>query len=193
MKRSLHLLVAAGVLALLTAAVPAQTLPPASPTTGKKVDEPPFDVREHYTKYEYRVPMRDGVKLFTAVYVPKDAAKPYPFLMVRTPYSVSVAAAREGKNAYGEDHFPHSDRHLGPGEQFDKAGYIFVFQDVRGRFQSEGKFVEMAPHLDVKNGPGDVDPSTDMHDTVDFLLKTVPNHNGRVGIWGISYPGFNTA
>lgn len=171
----------------------AQNRPPASPTTEKKADEPPFDVREHYTKYEYRVPMRDGAKLFTAVYVPKDQGKPYPFLMVRTPYSVSVADGREGANRYGVDHFPPDTRHLGPGAAFDKAGYIFVFQDVRGRFESEGTFVEMAPHVDDKKSPADVDPSSDMHDTVDFLLKNVPNHNGKVGIWGISYPGFFTA
>ncbi len=186
---------AASILVLSAGALPAQTpnRPPADPTTGKKADEPPYDVREHYTKYEYRIPMRDGVKLFTAVYVPKDQSKPYPFLLIRTPYSVSVADAREGKNSYGEDHFPPATRHLGPSEDFDRAGYIFVNQDVRGRFESEGKFVEMAPHLDEKKSPADVDPSTDMYDTVDWLLHNVPNHNGRVGIWGISYPGFNTA
>ncbi len=171
----------------------AQNRPPAPPTLEKKVEEAPFDLREHYTKYEYQVPMRDGAKLFTAVYVPKDGSKPYPFLMVRTPYSVSVADGHEGKNAYGEDHFPPATRHLGPGKEFDEAGYIFVFQDVRGRFLSEGRFVEMAPHLDDKKSPVDVDPSTDMHDTIDFLLKTIPNNNGCVGVWGISYPGFNTA
>ncbi len=182
-------------LVLLSGTVPAQVsnLPPTSPTIEKKTDEAPFDIREHYTKYEYRIPMRDGVKLFTAVYVPKDQSRPYPFLMIRTPYSVSVADARDGKNAYGEDHFPPSTRHLGPAAEFDKAGYIFVNQDVRGRFQSEGKFVEMYPHVDEKKSATDVDPSTDMYDTVDWLLKHVPNNNGRVGIWGISYPGFNTA
>ncbi len=180
-------------LLLQTAATHAQNTPPRAPTTEKKADEAPFDVREHYTKYEYRIPMRDGAKLFTAVYVPKDQSKPYPFLMIRTPYSVSVADGRDDKNSYGEDHFPPSTRHLGPSEEFDRAGYIFVFQDVRGRFESEGKFVEMYPHIDDKKSPSDVDPSSDMHDTVDWLLKNVPNNNGRVGIWGISYPGFNTA
>ncbi len=191
-----HLLrFSAACLVLLAGATQAQTpnRPPAAPTTEKKADEPPFDVREHYTKYEYRIPMRDGVKLFTAVYVPKDQSKPYPFLLIRTPYSVSVADARDGKNAYGEDHFPPSTRHLGPSEDFDRAGYIFVNQDVRGRFESEGKFIEMTPHLDDKKSPADVDPSTDMYDTVDWLVHNVPNNNGRVGIWGISYPGFNTA
>jgi putative CocE/NonD family hydrolase len=140
-------------------------------------------VRSHYTKYEYRIPMRDGVRLFTAVYVPKvsafpDDPGPYPILMDRTPYSVSP---------YGEDKYPPR---LGPSDEFEKAGYIFVYQDVRGRWMSEGDFVEMRPHIDVKKSPKDVDDSSDTSDTVDFLLKNVPNNNGKVGIWGISYPGF---
>ncbi len=147
-----------------------------------KVPEPQEDyVRAHYTKYEYRIPMRDGVHLFTAVYVPKDASQAYPFLMDRTPYSVAP---------YGEDHYP---KRLGPSDEFEKAGYIFVYQDVRGRYVSEGTFVEMRPHIDVKNSPKDVDDSSDTYDTIEFLLKHVPNNNGRVGIWGISYPGFYTS
>ena len=143
-------------------------------------------VKAHYTKYEYRIPMRDGKKLFTAVYVPKDSAfpneaGPHPFLMDRTPYSVGP---------YGEDMYP---AHLGPSDEFEKAAYIFVYQDVRGRWQSEGEFVEMRPHIDQKKGPQDVDDSSDTSDTIDFLLKTVPNNNGKVGIWGISYPGFYTS
>ena len=140
-----------------------------------------FSVREHYTKYEYRIPMRDGVHLFTAVYVPKDASVAYPFLVNRTPYSVSP---------YGEDQYRKS---LGPSEAFDRSGYIFVFQDVRGRYMSEGKFVEMRPHIDVKQTNKDVDDSSDMSDTVEWLLHNVPNNNGNVGIWGISYPGFFTS
>ncbi|MEO8383878.1 MAG: CocE/NonD family hydrolase [Betaproteobacteria bacterium] len=138
---------------------------------------PEYSLKEHYTKYEYRIPMRDGKKLFTAVYVPKDQSKPAPFLMVRTPYDVAP---------YGVDQYP---RKLGPTEEFDKAGYIYVMQDVRGRFQSEGTFVEMTPHKPNKKS-GDVDESTDMYDSVDWLLKNIPNNNGKVGIWGISYPGF---
>jgi putative CocE/NonD family hydrolase len=137
-----------------------------------------FDVREHYTKYEYYIPMRDGKKLFTAIYAPKDSSRSYPFLMTRTPYSVTP---------YGVDQFR---RRLGPTEAFDKAGYIFVFQDVRGRYLSEGTFVEMHPHVDNPRSNADVDESTDTYDTVEWLLKNVPNNNGRVGIWGISYPGF---
>jgi putative CocE/NonD family hydrolase len=145
--------------------------------------EPPKEdyVKAHYTKYEYRIPMRDGKKLFTAVYVPKDDSQPYPILMDRTPYSVGP---------YGEDAYKKS---LGPSEEFQKAGYIFVYQDVRGRYLSEGEFVEMHPHIDVKRSKADVDDSTDTYDTIEFLLKHVTNNNGKVGIWGISYPGFYTS
>jgi putative CocE/NonD family hydrolase len=127
--------------------------------------------------------MRDGVKLFTAVYVPKDAsqAKTYPFLIERTPYSVAP---------YGTDNYPKG---LGPAPSFVRDGFIFVDQDVRGRYQSEGDWLEMTPHKDVKKGPKDVDESTDTYDTIDWLLKNVPNHNGKAGIYGISYPGFYAA
>ncbi len=140
-----------------------------------------FNVREYYTKYEYRIPMRDGVHLFTTVYVPKDSSVAYPFLMDRTPYSVAP---------YGEDQYRTS---LGPSDEFARSGYIFVYQDVRGRYMSEGKFVEMRPHIDVKRSSKDVDDSSDMYDTVEWLLHNVPNNNGNVGIWGISYPGFFTS
>jgi putative CocE/NonD family hydrolase len=139
-------------------------------------------VRAHYTKYEFRIPMRDGKRLFTAVYVPKDAAAgSYPFLMDRTPYSVGP---------YGEDQYP---RHLGPSEEFEKSGYIFVYQDVRGRWMSEGEYQEMRPHIDDKKSPADVDDSSDTYDTIEFLLHHIANNNGKVGIWGISYPGFYTS
>src|SRR5271170_6807336 len=91
-----------------------------------KPDGADFDVKAHYTKYEYRIAMRDGVHLFTSVYVPKDASQSYPFLMDRTPYSVAP---------YGEDQYP---KRLGPSDEFEKSGYIFVYQDVRGRWMSEG-------------------------------------------------------
>jgi putative CocE/NonD family hydrolase len=145
-------------------------------------DAPQEDyVRAHYTKYEYRIPMRDGVRLFTAVYVPKDASQTYPILMDRTPYSVAP---------YGEDQYK---RTLGPSDEFEKAGYIFVYQDVRGRYLSEGTFVEMRPHIDDKKSANDVDDASDMYDSIEFLLKHVPGDNGKVGIWGISYPGFYTS
>jgi hypothetical protein len=146
-----------------------------------KPDAPEFDVKEHYTKYEVRIPMRDGIRLFTAVYVPKDSSRPYPFLINRTPYSISP---------YGVDQYRTQ---LGPSPDFDKAGYIFVMQDVRGRFMSEGKFIEMRPHIDVKKSTTDVDDSSDLYDTIDWLLENIPNNNSRAGIWGISYPGFFTS
>ncbi len=149
--------------------------------TQNRADAPEFDVKEHYTKYEYRIPMRDGVHLFTSVYVPKDNSHTYPFLINRTPYSVAP---------YGVDKYR---THLGPSLDFDKSGYIFVFQDVRGRYMSEGEFIEMRPHIDNKKSTKDVDDSTDLYDTIDWLLKNVPNNNGKAGIWGISYPGFYTS
>jgi putative CocE/NonD family hydrolase len=139
------------------------------------------DVRERYTKYEYRIPMRDGVKLFTAVYVPKDAGQKWPILMKRTPYSVAP---------YGIDNYR---KDLGPSGHFAREGYIFVYQDVRGRWMSEGEFVNMRPHLSAKSKQEDIDESTDTFDTIEWLLKHVPNHNGKVGTWGISYPGFYVA
>jgi putative CocE/NonD family hydrolase len=155
----------------------------ASSAQQPTADPPSEDyIRAHYTKYEFRIPMRDGKRLFTAVYVPKDSAGgPYPFLMERTPYDVAP---------YGEDQYPP---HLGPSEEFEKSGYIFVYQDVRGRWMSEGDFIEMRPHIDNKKSPQDVDDASDTYDTIDFLLKNVPNNNGKVGIWGISYPGFYTS
>jgi putative CocE/NonD family hydrolase len=146
-----------------------------------RLDAPEFDVKEHYTKYEYRIPMRDGVKLFTSVYTPKDTSHAYPFLIDRTPYSVAP---------YGVDLYRTQ---LGPSADFDRSGYIFVFQDVRGRYMSEGKFIEMRPHIDEKKSNHDVDDASDLYDTIDWLLKNVPNNNGNAGIWGISYPGFFTS
>jgi putative CocE/NonD family hydrolase len=147
-------------------------------------------IKTHYAKYEYRIPMRDGAKLFVSVYTPQAGAfkdsGPYPFLMTRTPYSCAP---------YGEDNMP---ARLGPSQELQESGYIFVCGDARGRYESEGVFQEMNPHIDDKKScvvgkACDVDESTDMYDTVDFLLKHVENNNGRVGIAGISYPGFYTS
>ena len=154
----------------------------ASVYTQAAADAPAaYNLKEHYTKYEYKVPMRDGKTLFTAVYAPKDGSKTYPFLMVRTPYSVAP---------YGVDEYREK---LGPSLDFDKAGYIFVFQDVRGRNMSEGKFIDMTPHQVNKKSNTDIDESTDMFDSAEWLLKNVSNNNGRIGLWGISYPGFYVA
>lgn len=137
-------------------------------------------IRESYSKFEYRIPMRDGVKLFTSVYIPKDvfsAAKTYPIMMSRTPYTV---------RPYGPDQFRDN---LGPSELFAREKFIFVYQDVRGRYMSEGKFVNIRPHNPNK-GPKDTDESTDTYDTIDWLIKNVPGNTGKVGMWGISQPGF---
>lgn len=138
-------------------------------------------IKENYIKKEYRIEMRDGVKLFTSVYIPKDTTKDYPFLMVRTPYTVSP---------YGENNYPQT---LGPNEEFARDGYIFVYQDVRGKFMSEGEFENMRPYIPIKKSKNDIDETTDTYDTIDWLIKNIKHNNGNVGIWGISYPGFYAA
>lgn len=145
-------------------------------------DERSDYVRMHYTKYEAKIPMRDGAKLFTAIYVPNDAKpeRSYPVLLFRTPYSVGP---------YGIDQYKGV---LGPSFEFEKSGYIFAFQDVRGRYMSEGEFVNMRPHIEGKTGTQN-DESSDTYDTIDWILKNVKHNNGRVGQWGISYPGFYTS
>ena len=135
-------------------------------------------VRENYTKYEHHIAMRDGVKLFTSVYVPKDGSRTYPILLTRTPYSC---------RPYGTGNVRET---LGPSETAARDLFIFVYQDVRGRWMSEGEFVNVRPHRPVKSGPADVDESTDTWDTIDWLVKHLPRNNGKVGMWGISYPGF---
>jgi putative CocE/NonD family hydrolase len=137
-------------------------------------------ITENYQKFEYQIPMRDGKKLFTAVYVPKDNSKKHPFMMDRTCYSVAP---------YGKDKYKAA---LGPSSLFLHDGYIFVYQDVRGRWMSEGVFEEMTPEHDVHKSNRDVDEGTDTYDTIDWLLKHIPDNNGKVGVWGISYPGFYT-
>jgi putative CocE/NonD family hydrolase len=137
-------------------------------------------IKDNYQKYEYQIPMRDGKKLFTSVYVPKDQSKKYPIMMDRTCYSVAP---------YGTDKYKAA---LGPSSIFTHDGYIFVYQDVRGRWMSEGIYEEMTPELENHKTNKDVDEGTDTYDTIDWLLKNLPNNNGKVGVWGISYPGFYT-
>jgi len=145
------------------------------------IDEPGSDyIREHFTKYEYRIAMRDGARLFTAVYLPKTCDEPYPILLKRTPYSVKP---------YGVDQYPDS---LGPSEHVMKDGFIFAYQDVRGRVMSEGAWTEIRPHNPDK-GTTDTDESSDTWDTVEWLVSNLPCNSGRVGMWGVSYPGFYTA
>ena len=132
---------------------------------------------EHYTKYEHRIPMRDGVRLFTRVYVPKDDSQVWPILLLRTPYALKP---------YGADNYTDPS---GSFETLAKDRFILVTQDVRGRFGSEGQYVHVRPFQSDK-GPKDVDESSDTWDTVDWLVKNVPGNNGNVGLVGISYPGF---
>jgi hypothetical protein len=137
-------------------------------------------VKEHYTKSEHTIPMRDGVRLFTIVYAPKDLSRTYPVMLFRTPYSVGP---------YGPDNLRAA---LGPSADFARDGFIFVYQDVRGQFKSEGDFVVMRPIVSEKRDNHQTDESSDTYDTIDWILGNVPNHNGRVGQWGISYPGSQT-
>ncbi len=131
-----------------------------------------------YLKHEYMIPMRDGVRLSTAVYTPRDTSSSCPIMLMRTPYSI---------RPYGETKFPQT---LGPSDAFDREGFVFVHQDVRGTYMSEGTFENVRPHNEAKRSMNDIDESTDTFDTIDWLVKNVPRNNGRVGMWGISYPGF---
>lgn len=141
-------------------------------------DKTTYRIRDHYNKTDTLITMRDGVQLYTVIYTPKNDTALYPVLMERTPYS----AGPYGSNNYG--------RQPAPNEELMKEGYILVVQDVRGRYMSEGKNLEVTPHIANKKKNTDVDESSDTYDTVDWLLKNIKNNNGRVGLYGISYPGF---
>jgi putative CocE/NonD family hydrolase len=140
-------------------------------------NQPNF-VKENFTKLDTTITMRDGVKLYTVIYIPKDESQSYPFLMERTPYSA---------RPYGANQYP---RQVGPNGGLMKEKYIFVNQDVRGRYMSEGIYLEVTPYIANKKNNKDVDESSDTYDTVDWLVKNIKNNNGRVGLAGISYPGF---
>ncbi len=135
-------------------------------------------IAANYSLTEYEIPMRDGVKLFTVVYTPKDQSKAYPFLMNRTCY-----------NASGYAHYNFGNH---PSDFMVRDGFIFVFQDVRGRYMSEGVFNNMTPNISGKNPKNKkaIDESSDTYDTIDWLLKSIKGNNGKAGIMGISYPGF---
>jgi putative CocE/NonD family hydrolase len=135
---------------------------------------------EHYTKYEHRIPMRDGIHLFTRVYVPKDDSQPWPIMLTRTPYALKP---------YGEDNYTDPS---GTFAMLARDKFILVMQDVRGRYASEGEYVHVRP-FNPHKGPKDTDESSDAWDTIDWLVKYVPNNNGKVGMFGISYPGFYTS
>jgi putative CocE/NonD family hydrolase len=139
-----------------------------------------FDIKSNYAKTEYRVAMRDGVKLYTSVYAPRGATGPLPILLTRTPY---------GSWPYGASEYP---QHLGP-PGFAEEKFIFAYQDARGRFMSEGEFVDVRPVKEVLEGAKDTDETTDAYDTIDWLVKNVPNNNGKVGMIGTSYSGYYTS
>jgi len=132
----------------------------------------------NYTKKELYITMRDGVKLFTTVYMPKDESEKHPILLTRTPYSCAP---------YGEDKL--SPFWNSPRMYFMKEHYIYVQQDVRGRWMSEGIFEDVRPYNPNKKG-NDTDEASDTYDTIDWLVKNLKNNNGNVGVFGISYPGF---
>ncbi|MFO1500298.1 MAG: CocE/NonD family hydrolase [Verrucomicrobiota bacterium] len=135
---------------------------------------------ENYTKYEHRVPMRDGVRLLTRVYVPKDDTEPWPILLTRTPYALKPYGSANYNEPAGSVRVLAEDK------------FILVTQDVRGRYGSEGVYVHVRP-FNPNKGAKDTDESSDAYDTIDWLVKNVPNNNGRVGMFGISYPGFYTS
>ena len=141
-------------------------------------EKKPNYVAENYTKQEVRIKMRDGLELFTAIYSPKDTSKKYPIVMQRTPYNCAP---------YGPDQFKRS---IAPNETMMKEGYIVVYQDVRGRYMSDGLYDNMRGYIPNKKVKTEVDEASDTYDTIDWLVKNVANNNGNVGTWGISYPGY---
>ncbi len=134
-------------------------------------------IRANYNKEEVYITMRDGIRLFTSIYSPKDTLRKYPVLMNRTPYNVGP---------YGKNEFK---KVLGPSDNLTRDGYIFVYQDVRGKFMSEGEYMDVRPFNPDKKGT-ETDEASDTYDTIEWLLKNQKNFNGRVGLYGISYPGF---
>jgi putative CocE/NonD family hydrolase len=136
-------------------------------------------VVNHYTKIERLVTMRDGKKLFTAIYMPKDSSEKHPILMTRTPYSCAPYGEKNFRKFWQTYHTAYC-----------KENYIFVYQDVRGRYLSEGDFVDVCPFNPNKKTPQDIDEASDTYDTIDWLVKNVKDNNNKVGVFGISYPGF---
>ena len=139
-----------------------------------------FDIRSNYSKTEYMIPMRDGTRIYSQIYSPRDQSEKYPIMLSKTPYGVGN---------YGPDNFRSG---LGPSIEFVKEGFIFVYQDHRGKGQSEGEFIHHPVYIPDKKSPEDIDDSSDTYDSIEWLLKNTRN-NGRVGMWGVSYGGWHTA
>ncbi|MRG45953.1 CocE/NonD family hydrolase [Chitinophaga sp. SYP-B3965] len=148
-------------------------------TSAARVNEDSLWIRNNYVKKEMTISMRDGVKLFTTVYVPKNKTEKHPILMMRTPYSCAP---------YGEQYF--NNYHTRYINHYFREGYYIVLQDVRGRWMSEGEFVDVRPFNPNKKTNKDIDEASDTYDTIDWLVKNLENNNGNVGVFGISYPGF---
>jgi putative CocE/NonD family hydrolase len=148
--------------------------------SGQSMSENERWAHENYYKMEKMVTMRDGIKLFTSIYLPKETNQKHPILLIRTPYSCAP---------YGESKFP---QRLTEFYYFKylQQGYIFVLQDVRGKYMSEGNFVDIRPFIPNKSKPTDIDEASDTYDTIDWLVKNLPSNNANVGVLGISYPGF---
>jgi putative CocE/NonD family hydrolase len=138
-------------------------------------------IRDHYRKIENYIPMRDGVRLFTSIYMPTDSTEKHPILLTRTPYSCAPYGT-ENWRAFWDTHIKY----------YMREGYIIVFQDVRGRWMSEGNFEDVRPFKKNKSTNGETDEASDAYDAIDWLVKNLPSNNGRVGVMGISYPGFYT-
>ena len=136
-------------------------------------------IEANYRKTEYRIAMRDGIHLYTTVYAPRDTTERHPILLTRTPYSCRPYGAEFSSSLWRSYLYEYARR-----------GYILVFQDVRGRWMSEGEFVQVRPYVEQKHDLESIDEVSDAYDTIDFLVRTLPGNNGRVGVYGNSYPGF---
>jgi putative CocE/NonD family hydrolase len=166
------------ILAVAAGVALAAVSTPRVPRLGAQTAAAPYVLKDFYQKREVMIPMRDGVKLFTVLYIPRDTSKKYPFLVIRDAYGV---------RPYGPDNYR---RWAGAYLEFSKEGFIFVYQDVRGRWKSEGEFVHHQPY--VKGGTRPTS-TTDMYDTAQWLLANVPNHNGRISQRGVSWTGWEAA
>jgi uncharacterized protein len=156
----------------------AACLPGFGQNTGQTNSQDSAWIRDNYYKIERYIPMRDGIKLFTSFYIPKDTTERHPILLTRTPYSCAP---------YGEDKWKNfAFSHL---RYYLREGYIIVNQDVRGRWMSEGQFVDIRPFIKDKNATT-TDEASDTYDAIDWMVRNIPSNNGKVGVFGISYPGF---
>src|SRR3989344_2844588 len=150
-----------------------------SATKAQTINQDSIYIVTNYYKIERSIPMRDGVKLFTSIYIPKDASKKYPIMMTRSPYSCAP---------YGENKFRNFwSRNT---KEYFKQNYIVVLQDVRGAYMSEGTYEDVRPFNPNKKSKKDTDEASDTYDAIDWMIKNIPTNNGNVGVSGISYPGF---